>query len=418
MANLGRFNELLTDYESSIRRGGILPNWKKDLEGLCWYMNSYATGAYEEQPADDLRGADALQIMTIHQAKGLEWPVVFVPCLVNKRFPTSKLGEEQDWYVPKELFDFKRYQGDIEDERRLFYVAITRARDVLTISRFAQMNGRVRGPSIFWDPLEKHLNESDQRANLNPSKIEQLVDLEEMQTYTAGEIITYNKCPYMYRLRRMWGYQPPDLPLELGYGKSLHFCLHLVSEKIRKGMQLEQAVSKAVAEKFHLPFADYGRRKRLQEIAERKLLEFAKKNIDDLRNIEETESRLEFPVESAIISGRVDVIIKDKPNDKLEIRDYKTSDEVTTPEESSLQLRLYTLGLRSLGRPIDRATIAYLEDAKISPPINIDDKALEEAKTVAKGCIEGIQKSCFKSEKGNHCKDRCDQKQICKFYNH
>jgi len=153
MANLGRFNELITDYESSIRRGGNLPYWKKDLEGLCWYMNSYATGAYEEQPAEDLRGTDALQIMTIHQAKGLEWPVVFVPCLVNRRFPTSKSGEEQDWHVPKELFDYKRYQGDVEDERRLFYVAITRARDALTISRFTQMNGRVRSPSIFWDVL-------------------------------------------------------------------------------------------------------------------------------------------------------------------------------------------------------------------------------------------------------------------------
>lgn len=417
MANLGRFNELLTDYESSIRRGGISPNWKKDLEGLCWYMNSYATGAYEEQPAEDLRGTDVLQIMTIHQAKGLEWPIVFVPCLVNRRFPTSKVGKGQDWYVPKELFDFKRYQGDIEDERRLFYVAITRARDVLTISRFAQLNSRVRAPSIFWDALERHLSESDQKVSLNPSKIEQLVDIEEMQTYTAGEIINYKRCPYMYRLRKMWGYQPPDLPLELGYGKSLHYCLHLASQKLRKGMKLEKAVSEAVAEKFHLPFADYGRKKKIQETAEKKLLEFARKNIENLKNIEETESRLEFPIESAIISGRVDVIIRDKPKDKLEIRDYKTSDEVTTLDESSLQLRLYTLGLRSLGCPIERATIAYLEDGKTSPPINIDDKELEESKKVAKECLEGIQKACFKPKEGNHCKERCDQRQICKFYN-
>lgn len=417
MANLGRFNELLTDYESSVRRGGNLPYWKKDLEGLCWYMNSYATGAYEEQPAEDLRGTDALQIMTVHQAKGLEWPVVFVPCLVNRRFPTSKSGEEQDWYVPKDLFDHKRYQGDVEDERRLFYVAITRARDVLTASRFAQMNGRSRSQSIFWDVLEKHLSESDQRTNLNPSKIEQLVDTEEMQTYSAGEIISYNKCPYMYRLRKMWGYQPPALPLELGYGKSLHYCLHLISEKLKKGIELEQAVSKAVEEKFHLPFADSGRKKKLQEIAKRKLLDFTKKNIDDLKSIEETESRLEFPMESAIISGRVDVIIKDKPNDKLEIRDYKTSDEVTTPEESSFQLRLYALGLRAIGKPIDRATIAYLEDGRISPPVSINNKELEEAKNLAKGSIDSIQKSCFKPKKGNHCKERCDQMQICKFYN-
>lgn len=39
MANLGRFNELLTDYESSIRRGGTRSDWQGDLKGLCWYMN-------------------------------------------------------------------------------------------------------------------------------------------------------------------------------------------------------------------------------------------------------------------------------------------------------------------------------------------------------------------------------------------
>jgi RecB family exonuclease len=122
-------------------------------------------------------------------------------------------------------------------------------------------------------------------------------------------------------------------------------------------------------------------------------------------------------MESAIISGRVDVIIKDKPNDKLEIRDYKTSEEVTTLEESNFQLRLYTLGLRAIGKPIDRATIAYLEDGRISPPVDINDKGLEEAKNLAKGSIDSIQKSCFKPKKGNHCKERCDQMQICKFYN-
>ena len=60
MANLGRFNALLTDYEPSIRRGGDVVNWTGVWKGLIWYMNSYGVGAYEEQPTEDLRGVDAL----------------------------------------------------------------------------------------------------------------------------------------------------------------------------------------------------------------------------------------------------------------------------------------------------------------------------------------------------------------------
>ncbi|WP_243466520.1 hypothetical protein [Methanosarcina mazei] len=47
-------------------------NWERDLKNLCWYMNSYASGSYEEQPGDDIRGVDAVQLMTVHQAKGLQ----------------------------------------------------------------------------------------------------------------------------------------------------------------------------------------------------------------------------------------------------------------------------------------------------------------------------------------------------------
>lgn len=412
MANLGRFNELLTDYESSIRRGGVKPDWIYDLRGLCWYMNSYATGAYEEQPAEDLRGTDALQIMTVHQAKGLEWPVVFVPCVVHKRFPSSMAGSKREWYIPESLFDVKRYQGGEEDEKRLFYVAITRAMDVLTISRFEQMYN-LRSPSIFWNTLKNLLSENDEKFTLFLKKIDKPKDVDEIQSYSAGEILSYFRCPYLYRLREMWGYQP-ELVLELGYGKSLHYCLHLASNKLKQGKGLQKAISEAIEDKFHLPFANNIKKKKLREEAERKLLEFAMKYREDMMNIEETESRLEFPMENATITGRVDVIIKNKPN-ILEVRDYKTSDTVTTGTESALQLRLYTLGLKSIGRPIQQASIAYLENSKVEK-ISVEEKELDNAKTAAKKCIGRIKSSYFKGKKGEQCK-RCDYTRICRFYN-
>ena len=145
MANLGRFNNLLTDYETANRIGGRTPRWRTDLKGLCWFMNSYATLAYEEQPVEDIRGVDAVQIMTVHQAKGLEWPVVFLFSMVDGRFPSKMVGRELNWCgIPRDLFDVRRYEGDLEDERRLFYVAITRARDALIISYFRRQRRRMK----------------------------------------------------------------------------------------------------------------------------------------------------------------------------------------------------------------------------------------------------------------------------------
>jgi len=56
MANLGRFNSVLTDYETAIRLGGKKRrSWQQDMKGLFWYIHNYATNAYEEQQGDDVR---------------------------------------------------------------------------------------------------------------------------------------------------------------------------------------------------------------------------------------------------------------------------------------------------------------------------------------------------------------------------
>jgi len=411
MANLGRFSTLLADYESSLRLGGATPDWSSAIKGLCWYMNSYASGAYEEQPSEDIRGIDAVQIMTIHQAKGLEWPIVFIPCLVSRRFPSSKTGYRQDWFLPRDMFDVKRYEGEIDDERRLFYVAITRAKDLLCLSHFKRM--RIwcsRSP--FVDPLDDLLLEVDPSLNLPIIEISPSQDEEEIQTFSAGEIITYLKCPYFYRLREIWHYKP-GLVVPLGYGKSLHYCLRYASEMIKQGISPEQSVEVAVRERFHLPYAGVKIREKMQKKAMETLKCFVKKHNEDMTKIKEVEARLEFPLQRATIIGKVDVILRDK-ND-IEVRDYKTSDEVTTPEQSALQVRLYTLGLRKSGIPVTRASLAYLEEAEIQS-VSVRKEEVEVAKNIAEKCIEGIRNKQFIPNITEFC-EKCDYNEICRWRN-
>ena len=117
---LNDYDEIYGDWQLSARIKGIL--------------NFLATRAAEEykyhsfKPKDP--NLDAVQIMTVHKAKGLEFHTVFLPELTKREFPVSNMGGKKYWHVLGGVFEENKdkYQSDIEDERKLFYVAVTRAK--------------------------------------------------------------------------------------------------------------------------------------------------------------------------------------------------------------------------------------------------------------------------------------------------
>lgn len=112
---------LQTNYDNANKR-------IEDVEQLQNFAARYTTlenflsdiSLSENFRTDDTQGTDKnedyLLLSTIHQAKGLEWPVVFIIHLINGQFPHAKAMEKTE---------------EVEEERRLFYVAITRAKDIL-----------------------------------------------------------------------------------------------------------------------------------------------------------------------------------------------------------------------------------------------------------------------------------------------
>lgn len=426
MANLGRFNTLLTDYETSIRLGGQKLDWNTILKGLCWFMNSYAIGSYEENYGDDIRGVDAVQIMTVHQAKGLEWPVVFVPCLTDKRFPSSNTGKKQDWLLPRNsgLFPVERYEGNIEDEKRLFYVAITRARDLLCLSYFNKIDvssKHKQSHSIFLSPIIKTLNYDsilDESKNIPNVNLTPVGEKEEIQTFSVTEIIYYRRCPFMYRLREIFGFQP-GLDIALGFGRSLHYCLSCAVNLIKTEKDIEKMVNKLIEENFHLPFAGGRYLANMKSKAKKILHQFISQHKNDIMNVKKVEARVEFPLEKATIVGKIDAIIKiDGDRELLELRDYKTSEKVESYEESSLQLKIYSLGLKKTKSQISEASIAYLDNSKdksekiISVPIN--DEILNEIEREVKSYIDAIRRGQYNAKCGVHC-NNCDYRTICRY---
>jgi DNA helicase-2/ATP-dependent DNA helicase PcrA len=162
-----RFSQLLADFEHVHRRGAYTEKnrqrvfrsgrdrGKPYFEALSKYLVFYARTAYEDFAGEELPDLDAVDILTVHQSKGLEWPVVFMPSLVERRFPSQYAGRIQQWLLPNKVFPrdkAARYEGGEAEERRLFYVGMTRSRDGVYLSCFRRQI-KASKPSRFLEEV-------------------------------------------------------------------------------------------------------------------------------------------------------------------------------------------------------------------------------------------------------------------------
>jgi DNA helicase-2/ATP-dependent DNA helicase PcrA len=164
------------DYEASLRAEGPdgLDRWDNVKELLAsaaeWSeivvededttpLERFLAEAALVSAADSSQGADGLTLMTLHTAKGLEWPVVAVTGLEDGLFPLSRSLETQN---------------GIEEERRLFYVGLTRAKDKLYLSwaRARRRGGELRPAMVsrFMEAIPDTLIEEKSTASLWSSK--------------------------------------------------------------------------------------------------------------------------------------------------------------------------------------------------------------------------------------------------------
>lgn len=123
---LDDYDEIYGDYQLSARITGLLKFLDTQVRSEYKYHN-FRTSSTEE---------DAVQLMTVHKSKGLEFHTVFLPCLNEREFPVSAKGGRKYYHVLGSPFDENKakYESDIVDERKLFYVAVTRAEQNLYLS--------------------------------------------------------------------------------------------------------------------------------------------------------------------------------------------------------------------------------------------------------------------------------------------
>ena len=422
LGTLARFSALLADYESVRRRARPDPDAPGEQlggqdRGLWYYGNlalhiiNYAQGAYEAFDGEAGFAVDAVDLTTVHRAKGLEWPAVFVPSVTGNRFPTTRAGKPQDWLVPRDRFNAARYEGGDGDERRLFYVALTRARDWLSVSRHGRLTTNAVAPSPYYTELA-HLEVRPEHIVL-PEIEAGGGDVGDPISVTYSELAAFIECGLAFRLRNLIGFQPRLAP-ELGYGKAVHHVLRAVAEATKASGRVPAPaeIDELLDTSFFLPAAAKPAHQQLKDAARRLVTTYTAKYEDDLHRVWETERPFELHLDGVTVTGRADVILDTEGGipTALAIVDYKTATHDEAGDHG-LQLQVYADAGRREGLDV-RA--AYVHDLKAASrePVPVGPAAISAAERKVAEAARRIRARDYRPNPGPRCR-RCEVRTIC-----
>lgn len=363
LGTVARFTNVLADYESVTRRSRRDPDNPGEQVGGAvgdeWFYSNfarllvnYANGSYDGFEGDqDLLG-DAVALGTVHGAKGLEWPIVFLPSLTDGRFPSGRAGRPRDWLLPRDMFDAARYEGSDAEERRLFYVALTRARDWVKLSSHARVTTNAARPSPYITEAAALAASAGLPTEIDPRGIEK-PDV----AVTYSELEAYLTCPRSYLLRNEMGFMPP-VRAEIGYGNAVHHVMRVIAEHARATGVLPKprVINDLLNSDFFLPFANKPAHREMREKARQLIFKYVHEHQDDITRTWATERPFELYLDGVVVSGRADVIYDEHDGviDNLAIVDYKTA---TGGDVHPLQLQVYADAGRREGLTVGAAFI-------------------------------------------------------------
>jgi len=157
------------------------------------------------------------------------------------------------------VLDADAYRGREEDERRLLYVALTRAKKYLFCTWAPEAaSGQYSQPSSFVAEITRSAYVlTRDPANASPRRLPPAARQEEIQlAISFSELRYYFDCPYQFKLRFLYGFNPA-VREELGFGKSLHDALAEIHRHAMAGTAVPtQDAARLVTEHLHLPFAN------------------------------------------------------------------------------------------------------------------------------------------------------------------
>ncbi|MBI2621921.1 MAG: ATP-dependent helicase [Candidatus Levybacteria bacterium] len=383
----------------------------------------------------DIRDRNAVNILTVHSSKGLEFKVVFLVNLVPDRFPSRERAEKIP--LPQELIKetlFKDSDFHLEEERRLFYVGMTRAKERLyfTAAQFYASGKRPKKLSPFIYEALPQLTQQKIKNGVKQLSLEQVLSsyedketIEEVKESFKVSYITYSNlqmfdiCPMHYKAKVIFSLPSPTTAVQ-SFGISLHKTLQNFYKKIQDGQKLKESDLLKIL-KIEWESEGYENKKHEEE-------RFAQA-INILKTYHKSECnppkiplKLEYPFNFTLkngvkVFGEIDRI---DPNAKgIEIIDYKTGEDNPKAQEAhKLQLSIYALGANRVRdevlnkEPEDIILTLHFLDGNTKKSMSFKKSDLDRLEDDLVEKIAEIEKSDFKCSGSVLCLN-CEYKMLC-----
>jgi DNA helicase II / ATP-dependent DNA helicase PcrA len=416
-------------------------NKTTELEELVDYLGLFreAGGVI---PLEASETENAVRLMTVHGAKGLEFPHVFILRANANSFPCSY--RETLVAFPRELRDPDSVtEADDQtlhrdEERRLFYVAMTRARDSLHIYS-KQGKGKLnKNPDGYMRELieDKSLGHwltaiaargtqtsLDIFAEISvayPAESQtnvwfELPVLADLHTrLSASAVDTYERCGLQFKLERDWRLSAKPAAA-MQYGAAIHRILKTYFDSVNLGraktddelidlFRLDLAGAKILEAYQHELYENQGIAQLREFLAAARTLPFPE--------VLHTEQSFEIRVGASSVAGRIDRIDR-RPDGSVAIVDYKTGkarDQESADE--SLQLSLYAIAAQEKWGYTVGALVFYNLEENVAVSTTRTELQLLGARSRVEAAAQGIGDGLFKAKPGMHC-NFCAYRSLC-----
>lgn len=435
MFHLGQLSRFITSIET--------PGWTtaNDLRYQIIALAIWGASNARTAEAPLLVPPDAVTVTTVHSAKGLQFPAVFLADVNARRFPSGYArsreplpfsGDMMTRIDQTHLSDNDNY----DNERRLMYVALTRAQRYLYVSYSGHQTSRfIVGLS---DIARNQLVPCWDNNLSAPGQYEMLqrrVSTEERLATSFSDLRYYLECPHDFYLRKVLGFAP-TIDQAFGYGRGVHNILREIHQNPREWAELarnntalrEQLRRLVESGLFYLRYTTGDPLTNMRSTALRGLIEYVTSYAPELSHLEfEPEREFETLIreEHLLVSGTIDVVRLDDPP-RITIIDFKSgergeSTQSGLPENMMrLQIGIYGLAaLHELEYEPNNGLIRYIGErdaGRRQSSVELNQEELAAARQTVVNAGRRIRNRVFNEGPADTSSNRCatcDQRVVC-----
>lgn len=413
------------DRIKSFEEASLEPILRNFMEELNMEIESGEEGKLK---FDIEQGPDAVRLMTVHAAKGLEFKYVFLVNLVDKRFPVVEKKDPIE--IPPALIKDIVPKGDphLEEERRLFYVAMTRAKESLFFSSADDYGGvSTKKLSRFLKELGYSKQEDNQKLRPEdiflkerlPQRGSKKKKLALPNFFSFTQLRAFETCPLQYKFAHILKI-PIRGKANFSYGKTMHNTLAEFLEMKENG-KVDFRDLKRIYKKNWIDdwYEDEEQKNKYYQMGEKALKIFyerLKKEKPQLLTIGDKpalEKNFNLKIDGETFIGKIDRI--DVLKEDVEIIDYKTgkAQKKLKPGDKE-QLLIYQMAVRdAFGLKPHLLSYYFLDEGEKLSFLG-EEKDIEKEREKIISQMKEIKKSKFPAKPGWHCK-YCDFRDICEF---